>query len=138
MEIYEYTIDNQTFSTEDISLIPDGVGYIIKEVGNYTQEQLFLRAIEDESNLYEKRIQDGIKAVSRLSAKLRVAKLNGIINEQDHKGIDALLVPIRTEVLAGQWIGAKDLLIELGPSQIGQSLYDELMLELTNYINVNY
>lgn len=95
-------------------------------------------AIDIETKNYLKRIEDGKKAVAKLSAELRVAKLNGLISEQQHKGIDSLLVLIRTSVLAGQWIEAKDLLADLGSAQIGQSLYDKLNNELTTYISDNY
>lgn len=94
--------------------------------------------IDIETKNYLKRIEDGKKAVAKLSAELRVAKLNGVISEQQHKGIDALLVPIRTAVLAGQWIEAKDLLTDLGSTQIGQSLYDRLNSQIVAYISENY
>jgi len=103
-----------------------------------TAEQIFENQKIYETEQYLKRMDDGRDSVAKLSAELRTAKLNGIISEEDHKGIDALLVPMRTAVLAGQWVEAKDILISLGSEQIGQGLYDKINYELTTYISENY
>jgi hypothetical protein len=104
----------------------------------FTQEEEFAFNIEKETQTYLKRITDGANAISKFSAELRVAKLAGAINEESHKVIDKTLKPVRDEVLAGQWISAKDELILLGTDIIGQQLYDRIYNELQTYIDNNY
>lgn len=104
----------------------------------FTQEELIAFSTEVETQTYLKRISDGATAIAKFSAELRVAKLNGTISEEGHKVIDKALKPIRDEVLAGQWISAKDELILLGTDIIGQALYDRIYIEIDNYIQQNY
>jgi hypothetical protein len=104
----------------------------------FTQEEEFAFNIEKETQTYLKRITDGANAISKFSAELRVAKLAGTISEEGHKVIDKALKPIRDEVLAGQWISAKDELILLGTEIIGQQLYDRIYNEIQLYIDNNY
>ncbi len=96
------------------------------------------KAKNNEFNLYQKRQQDGVDAYLRLSAEFRLAKLNGIITEEEQKGIERILIPVRNEVLAGQWISALQILEEISFTNIGESLYNRLHLLLTNYIALNY
>lgn len=94
--------------------------------------------LEEETRKYIERTNDGITAIAKFSAELRLAKLAGVITEDGHKAIDSALTPIRTEILAGQWISGKQLLEELGTSIIGQQLYDRIYNEINNYILLNY
>jgi hypothetical protein len=103
-----------------------------------TPEEELTFNIEKETQTYLKRIADGANAISKFSAELRVAKLAGTINEESHKVIDKALKPVRDEVLAGQWISAKDELILLGTDIIGQQLYGRIYNELQTYIDNNY
>jgi hypothetical protein len=95
-------------------------------------------SLELETQRYVKRTQDGINAYAKISAEFRLAKLSGQISEQAHGYIENLLIPVRNEVLAGQWISALMKLEALGVVQVGQELYDRLHLQLTNYITQNY
>jgi hypothetical protein len=104
----------------------------------FTLEEEIEYKTDIETQTYLKRISDGTSAISRFSAELRVAKLSGVITEEGHKEIDKALKPIRDEVLAGQWISAKDELILLGSEIIGQTLYDRIYNEIQTYINNNY
>lgn len=104
----------------------------------FTLEEEIEYKTDVETQTYLKRISDGASAISRFSAELRVAKLSGVITEEGHKVIDKSLKPIRDEVLAGQWISAKDELILLGSEIIGQTLYDRIYNEIQTYINNNY
>lgn len=104
----------------------------------FTQEEEIEYKTLEETQTYLKRISDGAAAIAKFSAELRVAKLNGVISEEGHKVVDKALKPIRDEVLAGQWISAKDELIFLGIDIIGQSLYDRIYSEIDNYIQQNY
>jgi len=102
-----------------------------------TQQEVIITQIEKETKLYEKRIEDGKSLVSLMSAKLRIQKSKGIINEQEHLDTEAILLPIRTELLAGQFISAKRLLEPL-QAQLTASLYNEAHAILSDYIEENY
>lgn len=101
------------------------------------EEELQYRT-EIETQTYLKRITDGANAIAKFSAELRVAKLAGTISEEEHKVVDKTLKPVRDEVLAGQWISAKDELILLGTEIIGQQLYNRIYNEIQTYIDSNY
>ncbi len=102
------------------------------------QAEIIAKALEAEKNMYIKRANDGVTIYASLSAEFRLAKLNGIITEEEQKGIERILIPVRNEVLAGQWISAKQLLEEIGFSVVGESLYNRLLLIITDYIAINY
>lgn len=104
----------------------------------FTQEEEIEYNTINETQVYLKRMSDGAAAIAKFSAELRVAKLNGTISEEGHKVIDKTLKPVRDEVLAGQWISAKDELIVLGTDIIGQNLYDRIYVEIDTYIQLNY
>jgi hypothetical protein len=76
-------------------------------------------------------------AYAEISAEFRLAKLSGFLSEEQHWQIEAILIPVRNEVLAGQWISAKQKLEEIG-IVIGADLYNRLHTQITNYINENY
>lgn len=103
-----------------------------------TESELNDMRLNEETNNYIKRINDGIQQVAQFSAGLRLQKMAGVITEVGHKAIDDALIPIRTEILAGQWISGKDKLIELGSSLIGVDLYNYIMSKIDSYIADNY
>ncbi len=136
------TIEQVPDNRDIVDSVPNGQ---IKPIWNGTQwiesatnEQILSKEMQKETQNYLQRVNDGVMLVSQFGAKLRVAKLNGVIDEESHKIIDDTLIPVRTEVLAGQFKSAKYRLEEIGTAIIGQSLYDEILTELTNYISVNY
>lgn len=94
--------------------------------------------LEIETKKYIKRSKDGCDAYAAISAEFRLAKLSGQISEETHSVIERTLIPVRNEVLAGQWISAKNELILIGNTIIGQQLYDRLLNQITNYISENY
>lgn len=101
------------------------------------QESYILQAKKNETELYKKRQIDGVNAYAEISAEFRLAKLSGLLSEEQHGAIESILIPVRNEVLAGQWISARNILEEIGTS-IGSELYDRLHSQITNYINENY
>jgi len=103
-----------------------------------TEQELLEQALNNETQMYLQRTQDGVNTYAKLSAEFRLAKLSGMITEEAYKGIERILIPVRNEVLAGQWISAKQLLEEIGFSLIGEDLYYRLHLILTDYIAINY
>lgn len=120
-----------------INPIWNGVNFIesasIEEINQQQQKEV----LANETEKYKKRTQDGINAYAEISAEFRLAKLAGIITEQQHGAIESMLIPVRNEVLAGQWISAKQKLEEIGVV-IGADLYNRLHNQITNYINENY
>ena len=96
------------------------------------------RMVAEETQRYIQRTTDGISAYAKISAEFRLAKLSGTIDDATHTYIENLLIPVRNEVLAGQWISAKQKLIEIGETAVGASLYDRLMEQLTAYIIESY
>ena len=101
-------------------------------------EQQIQLAKSNETEAYKKRAQDGINAYAEISAEFRLAKLSGIISEETQRHVERALTPVRNEVLAGQWISAKNELELLGSDSIGVDLYNRLHNQITNYINENY
>lgn len=95
------------------------------------------KVLENETLMYRKRQCDGITAYAEISAEFRLAKLSGILTEEQHGAIESVLIPVRNEVLAGQWISAKIKLEEIG-IVIGVDLYNRLHTQITNYISENY
>lgn len=118
----------------DITKIPEGSQYEVFERDTTPQ----IDYLQIETDKYIKRIKDGQEAYSKISAEFRLAKLSGQISEETHGYIESTLIPVRNEVLAGQWISAKIILESIGAVNIGQELYDRLHGQITNYINENY
>lgn len=140
MTKYKYNIGNSEIETLDLSTIPPGVTYTVvtENEEQPTQEEVFNERVLTEFSYYEKRKADGQQAVLMLESKLRVLKLLGVITEESHKGIDALLEPIAIAVERGQWIDGRDKLVTLGSEQIGQDLYDAIFAQINDYIALNY
>jgi len=115
-------------------------GGVVEEIESTTQEVLEVEAkkvLENETLMYIKRQCDGVSAYAEISAEFRLAKLSGVLTEEQHGAIEAVLIPVRNEVLAGQWISAKQKLEEIGVV-IGADLYNRLHTQITNYIAENY
>jgi hypothetical protein len=113
-------------------------GGTVEQTNLSTENEEIEYKIDVETQTYLKRISDGANIISKFSAELRVGKLTGSITEEKHKVIDKSLKPVRYEILAGQWISAKDELILLGSEIIGQNLYNRIYKEIQTYINNNY
>jgi len=108
-------------------------GSTIEEIAQLQMQQ----ALKNEAEMYKKRQCDGVLAYAEISAEFRLAKLSGLLSEEQHGQIEAILIPVRNEVLAGQWISAKQKLEEIG-IVIGSDLYNRLHTQITNYIAENY
>lgn len=96
------------------------------------------RLVSEETQKYIQRTTDGINAYAKISAEFRLAKLSGTIDDATHTYIENLLIPVRNEVLAGQWISAKQKLIAIGETAVGISLYTRLLNQLDEYIAYSY
>lgn len=94
--------------------------------------------LEKETIKYLQRSKDGLEAYARISAEFRLAKQAGQISEETHAYIEKMLIPVRNEVLAGQWMSGLNELVAIGPELIGQELYNRLYTQISNYIDLNY
>lgn len=95
-------------------------------------------SFNEETRKYIKRQRDGLEFYLKIIAKLRVAKLEHSLTQHDFRVIESLLKPFRTEISAGQWISAREILKELDPNIIGKDRYEEILESVTNYIDFNY
>ena len=95
------------------------------------------KRLKEETEMYRKRQCDGVSAYAEISAEFRLAKLSGVLTEEQHGAIESVLIPVRNEVLAGQWISALQKLEEIGVV-IGVELYNRLHTQISNYIAENY
>jgi hypothetical protein len=121
---------------------PDG---ILKPVFNgvswdesASENEIIENSINREFELYETRKEQGIIRYLKIAAEFRVKKVNGEISEDLHKVLDKVLKPVRDEFVNGQFIGAKDALIEVGNGIIGQDLYDRLYSSIESAIQEFY
>ena len=136
-----YRVYNENGGYTEYSEEPQGVEFEIIDKTKTPEEiaeQQAKEQLRKETEMYKKRTQDGINAYAEISAEFRLAKLSGTITEEAHAHIERALIPVRNEVLAGQWLsGLKELKL-IGSEAIGQQLYDRLHLQISNYINENY
>lgn len=128
-------VKDSVLNMETKEYIMPVVSVPVVEISAEEQQQ---QAIEAETERYKQRIADGTEYYAKISAEFRLAKLSGAITNEAHKGIEVTLMPVRNEVLAGQWLTAQSNLTTIGSSVIGVELYDRLQLELSNYIAENY
>lgn len=126
-EFQQYLIDKDVVGVEYVEATPEEIA-----------EQTINQRKDFEKQMYIKRTNDGINAYAEISAEFRLAKLSGQITEEAHAHIERTLIPVRNEVLAGQWISGLKELELIGIDAIGQQLYDRLHLQISNYITENY
>jgi hypothetical protein len=112
--------------------------YPIEQIPAKTQAELEEGVLQEETQKYIQRTNDGQNAYAKISAEFRLAKLSGIITEETQKYIESVLIPVRNEVLAGQWISSLAVLEAIGFEQVGEVLYNRLHLQISDYINSNY
>jgi len=103
-----------------------------------TPQEAIGTQIERETLLYKKRIEDGQNAIARISAEFRIGVQAGIMPLNKQLDLEALLAPVRNEILAGQWINAKRKLEDIGMETVGEPPYMRLLTEIDNYIAENY
>jgi hypothetical protein len=94
--------------------------------------------IEREYELYKQRKLDGENLFLRKAAKFRIAKLDGFIDDDTFQSIEDIFEPVRREVVEGQWKSGLKKLLLIDPASVGQSLYNEIHTDLSNYIAQSY
>lgn len=135
--VSEWQLTEVLPNTDLMKPIWNGTEWIEGLTENELQSIQIEKAIKEETEMYRKRQCDGVLAYAEISAEFRLAKLSGILTEEQHGAIESVLIPVRNEVLAGQWISAKQKLEEIG-IVIGADLYNRLHTQITNYIAENY
>lgn len=95
-------------------------------------------AIEAEYEKYVMRKNEGVAMFLELAASLRLAKVSGALDEATFDAIEDLLVPVRNEIVLGQWKTGLRKLELLGSAAIGQAMYDDIHGKINTYILNNY
>lgn len=134
----EIPLDDSTAEFQQYLEDKDIIGYqYVSATESELAEIESKRLLKEETEMYRKRQCDGVLVYAEISAEFRLAKLSGILTEEQHGAIEDALIPVRNEVLAGQWKSARQKLEEIGVV-IGVELYNRLHTQITNYINENY
>lgn len=111
----------------------------VEYFGDEIDEILNKKNEDIETILYLKRIDDAKQIWARLSARFRIKKQQGVLDDATENIILAELKPVLDIVVPfGQWITGQNLLIQIGDSVIGSELYNELFQIFDNYIQQNY
>ena len=138
----KYRVHEENGAFTEYSEIPENSNYEIIEIIEPSQEEIqeqqIKEALSSETEKYIKRQQDGVQMYAEISAEFRLAKLNGLMSESTQSAIEKILISVRNEVLAGQWVSAKNELELIGNSNIGADLYNRLHNQISNYITENY
>lgn len=119
--------------TETIEVYKDGVLVETKQITYYGPTE-----VEQEAAKYVLRKEDGVTMFLELAASLRLAKLSGALDEASFNTIEDLLIPIRNEIVLGQWKTGLRKLEVVGPTAIGQTMYDDIHLKISTYIANSY
>lgn len=92
---------------------------------NYYYEVIQITTEEAQSKeylFYKNRIELGKEIHSKISAKLRVMKLQGVLTEQNHSRQEDYLNNILNQIIRGQLLTAKKLANSLEPKIINQDI----------------
>lgn len=102
-------------------------------------EQQIIQLKQKETDLYIKRMQDAQRIWAGLSAEFRIAKQLGQMDDATENIILSELKPVLDIVVPfGQWVTGYQLLLGIGSSVIGQTLYDKIHNIILSYIQENY
>lgn len=102
------------------------------------QQRTIAQMLENEKTQYEKRIDDGRKYYAQVSAEFRLARLGGQLTNEQHSGIENIYRPVRDEILAGQWLTAKELATAIDINIVGADIYNKILNKITEYVAENY
>jgi hypothetical protein len=133
--VYPLISNTQKLGSLYFDQVNDVVTFPVIEM---SAEELEENNLELETERYKKRASDGINSYAKMSAEFRLAKISGLMTNESHYALENILRPVRDEVLAGQWITAKSLLLEIGSDAIGDDLFSKVLNLITDYITINY
>lgn len=94
--------------------------------------------LDAEKQNYLKRISDGQTYYAQVSAQFRLARLAGQLSNEQHAGIENIYRPVRDEILAGQWLTAKELATAIDINIVGADIYNQILGKITQYVLENY
>jgi len=122
-----------------IDPIWNGTDFIEGATPEEIAQQQIINLKQKETDLYIQRMQDAQRIWAGLSAEFRIAKQVGQMDDATENIILAELKPVLDIVVPfGQWVTGYQLLLGIGSSVIGQTLYDKIHNILLNYIQENY
>jgi len=102
------------------------------------QQRQIEAMLEAEKQKYLKRISDGKNYYAQVSAQFRLARLSGELSTEQHAGIENIYRPVRDEILAGQWLTAKELATAIDINIVGEDIYNQMLSKIIEYVNINY
>lgn len=82
-----------SLQTMYIPLLVDGL-----VIESASEQFLANEILREETERYRKRQCDGVTAYAEISAEFRLAKLSGLLTEEQHGAIESVLIPVRNEV----------------------------------------
>jgi hypothetical protein len=147
--IYQVNIDNLILYLGEIELSKDDSVLYIGEIGNKismpdTKEYKVANTTSNDSAVdsimksYYIKESDGKDFYRKKRAQL-VNKLNNPLTEEDVMLIESKLSIVKSELLTGDWITAKRVVIKsVVEDAYTQTIKDEYLAEITTYINNNY
>lgn len=84
---------------------------------------------------YFKRQQDGVAAYFSITAELRLLLKQGGITREENRMIEDALLPVRDEIVLGQWRTALEKLNEIGVAgPVTEPMYDRFRQIFVDYL----
>ena len=100
----------------------------------YTPEQIAEQKKQKEFAQYQIRLNRGVESYLNLCAEFRLAKEAGQLTPEHYAQIEETLIPVRDELVNGQFITAKTKLEVIGSDVIGVELYERFINSLSEDI----
>ena len=107
-------------------------------VEGVTPEEILKQKEQNEFAKYQLRQSRGLESYLKLCAEFRLAKESGTLTPELYAQIEETLIPVRDELVNGQFITAKNKLEVIGSDIIGVELYDRFIYSLTQDIEELY
>ena len=108
------------------------------EVETYTDEEIAKQKEDSEFQQYQIRQSRGLESYLKLCAEFRLAKEAGALTPEHYAEIEETLIPVRDELVNGQFITAKRKLEVIGFDVIGEDLYNRFMYSFDKDIDELY
>lgn len=103
-----------------------------------TPEQIAEQQQQKEFAQYQIRLNRGVESYLNLCAEFRLLKEAGTLTPEHYAEIEENLIPVRDELVNGQFITAKSKLEAIGFDVIGEQLYNRFIESLTKDIEELY
>ena len=107
-------------------------------MATYTPEEIAEQNKQNEFAQYKLRQSRGLDSYLNLCAEFRLAKEAGTLTPEHYAEIEENLIPVRDELVNGQFITAKSKLEAIGFEVIGEQLYNRFIASLDEDINELY